>query len=139
MLKTPQNLTVPLRTYRKRLIKELVHFSWSITKTSYISMEHRKYGTFGATEGGDVTLLHIGFRDYHGVKTGLSGGRGRGNTMEQDVLMLAYRSQMLNVFGGLDLSVDLHGMHGIVSLAHKWAKLIVNLVVTRECWFQILG
>lgn len=62
MLKTPRNLTVPLCTYMKRLEKELVHFSWSIIKTSYISMEHREYGTFGATVGGDITLLHIGLR-----------------------------------------------------------------------------
>lgn len=45
--------------------------SESITKTSYISMEHREYGMFGATEGGDVTLFHIGFRDYHNVMMGL--------------------------------------------------------------------
>lgn len=30
-------------------------------------MEHREYGMFEATEGGGVTLLHIGLRDYHKV------------------------------------------------------------------------
>lgn len=67
MLKTPLNLTVPLRTYRKRLIKELVHFSWSITKTVYISMEHSKYGVFGATEGGMSHFFTSGseVRDHH--------------------------------------------------------------------------
>lgn len=48
MLKTPQNLSVPLHTYRKRLIKELI-FLGVLQRTS---MEHREYGMFPATEGG---------------------------------------------------------------------------------------
>lgn len=80
MLKTPRNLTVPLRTYRKRLIKELVHFSWSITKkTSYIPMKHRTHGVFGATEGtGRHTSSHRAQRSPQG-RDGAHYGAGCAN------------------------------------------------------------
>lgn len=63
MLKTPQNLTVALLTYRKRLLKEFVNSSWSITKNlmflwsteNMVCLELQR-------EGGDVTLLHIRLR-----------------------------------------------------------------------------
>lgn len=75
---------------------------------------------FGATGGRDVTL-HIGLRGQRlpqGQNGPFWGGR---NTMERDVLMLAYRSRMLNVLSFfLYLSVNLKSMHGVVSLAHKW-------------------
>lgn len=102
MLKTPQNLTVPLRTYRKRSIKELVHFSWSITKKlPYASMEHRKYGMSWSYRGKGMShFLHIGLRVYHKVIAGRSAGEE--TLTEQDVFMF-------DAEWGLNLSVDLQG------------------------------
>lgn len=82
MLKTPQNLTVPLLTYRKRLIKEFVNFSWSITKNlicfygaqriwyvwSYRERERGGGTSHFFTSGSEV-------RDYHKVNIGLSGDK----------------------------------------------------------------
>ncbi len=59
------------------------------------------HGAFGVTEGEDVTLLHIGLRGQR-LPQGQNGTFwGRGNTVEQYVLMLACTSQLLNVFGVL--------------------------------------
>lgn len=88
-------------------------------------MEHRKYGVFGATEGGDVTLLHIGLRGQR-LPQGQNGtflgamkhyGARRANVS-------VYKSDAERLWG-LDLSVALQGMRGIVFLAHKrWAKTL---------------
>lgn len=59
MLKTPQRLTVPLHTYRDRLIKELVNSS---IKTSYIPMKYRTYGVFGTIEEGHISRYDFGLK-----------------------------------------------------------------------------
>ena len=100
-VKNPQNLTVLLRTYRKRLIKELVNFSWSITKTSNISMEQRKYRVFGTTEGGGNTFHHVRLRGQSLPQGQNRTLWGQGDSLAQDLLMLVYRNQMLDVFGVL--------------------------------------
>lgn len=123
---------MPLRTYRKRPIKELVHFSWRITKT--FLMEHRKYGVFRSYRGrGTSHFFTSEVRDYHKVK------EGRGNTMERDVSVA--RSDAERLWGGLYL--DLQGMRGIVSLAHKdsligdYTRVAHSCeMATRERWFQ---
>ena len=71
---------------------------------------------FGATEGGDVTLLHIGLRgqrlprgqrDFQREARGHYGaGRANVSVQKSDA-------------GCLYSSVDLQGMHGSVSLAHE--------------------
>lgn len=63
MLKTPQNLTVPLRTYRKKTDKRV-----SLFLSEYYKNLIRFYGAqkiwcvWGYRGRGDVTLLHIGLR-----------------------------------------------------------------------------
>lgn len=70
---------------------------------------------FGATEGGDVTLLHIGLRDHHKVE--------KGHAMEQHVLMLPYRRRALNVFGLFFSSFSVAGHARDRVLAHKqWTE-----------------
>lgn len=98
--------------------KELVHFSWSITKTSNISMEHRKYGLFGTTEGRDITLYHSWLRGWR-LPHGQMGHSGSGRH---------YRARRADASweesdaGRLYLLLDLHSLHGLVPLGHRiWA------------------
>lgn len=71
MLKTPQNLTVPLRTYRKRLIKELITLgvlqkphTFLRSIENMVCLELQREGTsYFFTSGSKV-------RDYHIFKTG---------------------------------------------------------------------
>lgn len=80
MLKTPQNLTAPLHTDRKKT-DERVCYSLGITKTSYgaqrmVCLEPQREDTSHLfTSGSEV-------RDYHIFRN------RRGHTMEHDVLML---------------------------------------------------
>lgn len=99
MLKTPQNLTVPLRTYRKRLIKELVHFSWEYYKNLKHFYGAQKIWGVGTTAGGGITLHHIGLRAQRFPQGQNRTLWGQGDTMAQDVLTLVYRNRMLDVFG----------------------------------------
>lgn len=111
MLKTPRNLTVPLFAHTgKKTNKRALH-SWSFTKTSYASMEHREYGMFGATEGG----LGSNFFTSGSEITTFSkiGRRTMGCSCQRKEVGCWV------TFWGFYLSADLLGMHEIHSLAHK--------------------